>query len=113
LPILSAGHLSTACVSCADQAVEVVLRASGKPKGAGIGTQPDLTLRAVQSELAERGVRVSLKAIWNFFRAERLTFKKSLHAAEQDRPDVARGRAQWKKYQARIDPKRLVFIDET
>src|SRR6202161_1081524 len=39
--------------------------------------------------------------------------KKSLHASEQDRPDVARRRAQWKKYQGRIDPQRLVFIDET
>jgi len=26
---------------------------------------------------------------------------------------VARRRAQWKKYQGRLDPKRLVFIDET
>jgi transposase len=39
--------------------------------------------------------------------------KKSLHAAEQDRADVARRRARWKKYQSRLDPKRLVFIDET
>lgn len=29
------------------------------------------------------------------------------------RPDVARRRQQWKKYQARIDPRRLIFIDET
>jgi transposase len=36
-----------------------------------------------------------------------------LFAAEQDRPDVARRRLRWKKYQGRIDPKRLVFIDET
>ena len=28
-------------------------------------------------------------------------------------PDVARRRARWKKYQTRIDPARLVFIDET
>ena len=34
-------------------------------------------------------------------------------ASEQDRPDVARRREQWKKYQTRIDPQRLVFIDET
>jgi transposase len=34
-------------------------------------------------------------------------------AAERDRPDVARRRAQWAKYQGRIDPERLVFIDET
>ena len=33
--------------------------------------------------------------------------------SEQDRPDVARRRSQWKKYQARLDPARLVFIDET
>jgi transposase len=51
---------------------------------------PDLTLRGVQAELAARGIRVSCKAIWNFFRVEKLTFKKSLHAAEQDRPDVAK-----------------------
>jgi transposase len=39
--------------------------------------------------------------------------KKSLRAGEQDRPDVARRRTQWKKYQGRLDPARLVFIDET
>jgi transposase len=39
--------------------------------------------------------------------------KKSLRASEQDRPDVARRRAQWKRYQDRLDPRRLVFIDET
>src|SRR5919198_863958 len=38
--------------------------------------------------------------------------KKSLRASEQDRADVARRRAQWKKYQGRLDPARLVFIDE-
>ena len=39
--------------------------------------------------------------------------KKTLIAAEQERPDVARRRAQWLQYQDRIDPARLVFIDET
>jgi transposase len=34
-------------------------------------------------------------------------------AGERDRPDVARRRAQWTKYRGRIDPSRLVFIDET
>jgi len=33
--------------------------------------------------------------------------------AEQLRPWIARRRAQWKKYQGRLDPRRLVFIDET
>jgi transposase len=39
--------------------------------------------------------------------------KKSLFASEQDRPQIARRRAQWRKYQGRLDPRRLVFIDET
>jgi hypothetical protein len=39
--------------------------------------------------------------------------KKTVFASEQDRPDIARRRAWWKKYQGRIDPRRLVFIDET
>jgi transposase len=34
-------------------------------------------------------------------------------AGERQRPDVARRRAQWVKYQDRVDPSRLVFIDET
>ena len=34
-------------------------------------------------------------------------------AGERDRPDVARRRAQWIKHRDRIDPSRLVFIDET
>src|SRR3974390_1041432 len=34
-------------------------------------------------------------------------------ASERDRPDVARRRLQWIAYQGRIDPSRLVFIDET
>lgn len=36
-----------------------------------------------------------------------------MYAAEQDRPDVARRRIRWRKYQALVDPARLVFIDET
>jgi putative transposase len=34
-------------------------------------------------------------------------------AGERDRADVAHRRAQWTKYQDRIEPSRLVFIDET
>jgi transposase len=34
-------------------------------------------------------------------------------AGERDRPDVTRRRAQWAKYQTKIAPERLVFIDET
>jgi hypothetical protein len=37
--------------------------------------------------------------------------KKSVVAGERERPDVARRRAQWTKYQGRVAPERLVFID--
>jgi len=36
-----------------------------------------------------------------------------MRAAEQDRPDVAAARTAWTQDQAKLDPKRLVFIDET
>src|SRR5947199_4984703 len=39
--------------------------------------------------------------------------KKSVRAAEQDRPDVAAARTAWADNQPRLDPAQLVFIDET
>lgn len=36
-----------------------------------------------------------------------------MHAAEQERPDVAQARSAWKASQASLDPTKLVFIDET
>jgi len=80
---------------------------------ARIAEKPDLTLRAVMAELAARGTPASYGAVWRFFAREGITLKKSLHASEQDRADVARRRVRWKAYQGRLDPKRLVFIDET
>jgi len=46
-------------------------------------------------------------------RREAVVQKKTLIASEQARPDIARRRRQWIKYQARVEPGRLVFIDET
>ena len=43
----------------------------------------------------------------------RSPLKKTLHAAEQDRPDVAAARAALKAEQPSLDAPRLVFIDET
>ncbi len=39
--------------------------------------------------------------------------KKTAHAAEQERPDVAARRLAWLESQPDLDPRRLVFIDET
>jgi len=36
-----------------------------------------------------------------------------IHAAEQDRPDVAQRRAVWRVKQMGLDPTKLIFIDET
>jgi transposase len=41
-----------------------------------IAEKPDLTLRGLLAELAERGVAVSYGAIWGFFASEGISFKK-------------------------------------
>ena len=48
-----------------------------------------------------------------FFQQRAMTFKKSAHAAEQDRADVRAAREAWFEGQPDLDPTRLVFIDET
>ena len=80
---------------------------------ARIAEKPDLTLRALLLELKDRGMVVSYYALWHFLQHEGITFKKSLYASEQDRPDVRRRRERWKTHQHKLDPARLVFIDET
>jgi hypothetical protein len=39
--------------------------------------------------------------------------KKTLIARERDRPDISRHRRRWRVYQKRVDPSRLLFLDET
>ena len=82
---------------------------------AALAEQPDITLDALSRRLAAaRSVRADTSMLSRFFRRERITFKKkTLVASERDRPDVSRRREQWRKYQGRIAPSRLVFIDET
>src|ERR1700692_1169045 len=48
-----------------------------------------------------------------FWIAPASAIKKSLRAAEQDRPDVARRRALWQRLQGKVDARRIIFIDET
>jgi hypothetical protein len=73
----------------------------------------DWTVRALSAELQSAGINVSHDTVWRFLRSEGKTFKKTLVASEQDRPKVARFRMRWKTHQHRLDPDRLVFIDET
>ena len=40
-----------------------------------------------------------------------LTHKKTIHAAEQERPDVAATRAEWRERQPELAAETLIFID--
>jgi transposase len=44
---------------------------------ARLSLTPDLTIRGLLKELADRGVKVSYGALWTFLAAEGLTFKKN------------------------------------
>ena len=54
---------------------------------ARIKQKPDLTLLAIRAELAERGVTVSLWAVWKLYASEGITFKK--------KPAASRATASW------------------
>src|SRR5438105_2395955 len=54
-----------------------------------IGERADLTLEEIRELLGERGVGVGVSSIWRFFDRHGISFKKTVHAAEQQRADVA------------------------
>jgi transposase len=80
-----------------------------------VRTEPDLTLAEIKNRLeTTHGLKKSISCVWRFFARHQITFKKKgLHAAEQDREDVKAAREAWRANQASLDPKHLVFIDET
>lgn len=45
--------------------------------------RPDVTLRALVAELAERGIKVSYYAVWHFFDHEGISFKKACTPASR------------------------------
>jgi transposase len=67
--------------------------------------KPDATLAELQAWLIEeRGTKVSVGCLWKRLRRLGLTLKKKLHAAEQDRPDVAEAGEEWPASPARSEP---------
>jgi transposase len=79
-----------------------------------VAKQPDLTLQEIRGALAAgHGITVGLTSLWVLSRRSKSRSKKSLHAAEQDRPDVAEARRSFIRRQPALNPDRLVFIDET
>src|SRR5256886_7015703 len=102
-------------------------RCAAKPRGGSISPlekhadfllgliekQPDLTLDEVVLAMRKHKIPGGRTAVWRFFKRHKITFKKSLRAAEQKRAEVARARRRWMREQGMFDPARLVFIDET
>jgi hypothetical protein len=79
-----------------------------------VAEQPDITLAEIKAVLATENVTVGRSVVDLPISASfEVALQKSLRAAEQDRPDVATARKDLQKRQPRLDPKQLVFIDET
>ncbi|MEO0360493.1 MAG: IS630 family transposase [Pseudomonadota bacterium] len=76
---------------------------------------PDITLEELRARLCdERGEQVAVSTLHRFFRRHGISFKKkTAHASEQERDDVAARREAWFALQPDLDPTRLVFLDET
>ncbi len=80
---------------------------------ARVEQQPDITLKELCIELSKQGVKTSKSAVSRFLLRMGFTFKKTVLASEQQRPDVAEARQLWREGQARLDPEKLIFADET
>jgi transposase len=76
-----------------------------------VGKQPDATLEELRQRLA---VGCSLAALCRALKKLGITRKKKvLHAQQRDTPEVQKKRRAFRREVARIDPKRLVFVDES
>src|SRR4051812_43178274 len=77
-----------------------------------VAEQPDATTRELHQRLGcaccESAVGMALDRLGLTFKK-----KKTIAASEQDRPDVAQRREQWKENQPKQQAQRLIFIDET
>jgi transposase len=73
--------------------------------------RPDATLAQLREHL---GLDGSIMVVWRGLQKLGITRKKkSLHADERDRPDVQRKRRSFRRKVKAIEPKRLLFVDET
>jgi transposase len=73
--------------------------------------QPDATLEELRRRLA---VDCSLAAICRTLKGLGITRKKKvLHAQQRDTPEVQKERRSFRRRVAGVDPKHLVFVDET
>lgn len=72
---------------------------------------PDATLEQLKQSL---GISGSIMIVWRGLEKLGITRKKkTLHASEQDRPEIQEERSSFREEVDPIEPKRLVFVDET
>jgi transposase len=74
---------------------------------------PDATLEALKQGL---GLSGSIMIVWRALQKQELDLplkKKSPHAAERDTPEVRKKRRAFRRKIKPIEPRRLVFVDET
>ena len=81
---------------------------------AKVTSRPDATIAELRAWLLEtHKVSASAGLMNKTLVALDLTYKKTLHAAEQAREEVAKARVEWREQQPKLAPSKLVFIDET
>src|SRR5579859_6184739 len=80
---------------------------------AWIEQEPGLSLAELCERLVEQGVSIKIGALWHQLNKWNLTFKKTLHASEQEREDAQRARRAWRQALPTMEVEKLVFIDET
>lgn len=79
-----------------------------------IEERKDITLDEMAIRFAgERDMKIGRSALSTWPRPRGFTYKKTVHALEQERPGLLKPRREWFDAQLDLDPERLVFIDET
>ena len=79
-----------------------------------IGEEPDLTLGELRSRLlAQLAISFGATALWHRLEKLGLTFTKTLHAGEQNRPDLQEARERWRAQQAWRAGHHFVLLNET
>ena len=69
---------------------------------ARVAEKPDRTLAELKAELQDRGVNVSLFAVWNFLRREGVSFKKAYAQANRIAPTWRGGARNGSNIRARL-----------
>ena len=72
------------------------IEAQGEEILALVEERPDMTLAEIAAHLEQvQGPKVAQSTVWRFFERRGITLKKTAHASEQQRPDVARRCRAW------------------